>query len=624
MLRLLFFLPLLIPPLSWAQTCNGELGRNIYTEGTFGAGPDNIPPDDPGFSNRYVYRPEGEVYDGSYTITNDMQLWRWPPPWRNIYGWHIITSDNSASPNGYFLVVNANNEPGAFYEDEITDLCENTRYAFSIDLHNLIAEDQSEGFNKPDIAVLFDGQEVFQTGNLNESQQWERYSFYFTTKPGQTSLQLQLDAVNPGGLGNDFAVDNIAFKPCKPVVDLLPKSRVVSCEDDFIPTLLEADILYSYFDSTHIQWQYSADGLRWSVLEDSVEYQLLHNEKSGRRHFYRFFVANSADALNAGVCRTLSPSRVIEIIPKFHTIHDTICDGLVYPFGAAELNRSGTYIDTFVARKGCDSIVTLELEVVPYSAANPEAVVQATSCSYTPDGWISIQQFRGGYSPYVSVLNGDRSGPPHRFTGLDSGWYELQITDHFGCESSTRYRINRPDSFAIRLQKNWSVKLGDPVWLTSDGSTPIENYSWLPNGYVDCTRQCDSVFFYPKYSAWVVLEATNANNCISEDSVEILVDPVRNLELYNVFSPNGDGINNNFYFTGEEPNVQEVENMWIYNRWGNEVWHKSHFPINQPAQGWDGRIDGQWANAGTYFFIAEIRFLDDEVITYKGTVTLLR
>ncbi len=53
------------------------------------------------------------------------------------------------------------------------------------------------------------------------------------------------------------------------------------------------------------------------------------------------------------------------VIPTYRTpARVAICEDDVYPFGAAQLREPGIYVDTFSNRNGCDSIVTLELEVV--------------------------------------------------------------------------------------------------------------------------------------------------------------------------------------------------------------------------------------------------------------------
>ena len=52
------------------------------------------------------------------------------------------------------------------------------------------------------------------------------------------------------------------------------------------------------------------------------------------------------------------------VSPKYATYYEAnICTGQTFPFGGQLLNMSGTYVDTFIAAGGCDSIVTLTLQV---------------------------------------------------------------------------------------------------------------------------------------------------------------------------------------------------------------------------------------------------------------------
>ena len=47
------------------------------------------------------------------------------------------------------------------------------------------------------------------------------------------------------------------------------------------------------------------------------------------------------------------------------TVLDTICDGGIYDFNGNIISAAGTYIDTVLGTNGCDSIVTLELTINP-------------------------------------------------------------------------------------------------------------------------------------------------------------------------------------------------------------------------------------------------------------------
>jgi len=86
--------------------------------------------------------------------------------------------------------------------------------------------------------------------------------------------------------------------------------------------------------------------------------------------------------------------------------------------------------------------------------------------------------------------------------------------------------------------------------------------------------------------------------------------------IANVFSPNGDGVNDVVYVRGKD--IREMV-FRIYNRWGNLLFQTSD--INT---GWGGRSNEQECAAGVYFYSAEIVFKNGESSVRKGSITLLR
>lgn len=85
------------------------------------------------------------------------------------------------------------------------------------------------------------------------------------------------------------------------------------------------------------------------------------------------------------------------------------------------------------------------------------------------------------------------------------------------------------------------------------------------------------------------------------------------LKIPNVFTPNGDGINDRFEIRGLE---RFPENrLLVFNRWGNEVFKTSPY-----RNDWDGAN----LSEGTYYYIFELQLHTGHWQMFKGFVTVMR
>ncbi|EMR03186.1 gliding motility-associated C-terminal domain-containing protein [Cesiribacter andamanensis] len=84
----------------------------------------------------------------------------------------------------------------------------------------------------------------------------------------------------------------------------------------------------------------------------------------------------------------------------------------------------------------------------------------------------------------------------------------------------------------------------------------------------------------------------------------------------NAFSPNGDGLNDEFKVLGK---FVEKASLWVYNRWGELIFHSE-----DKEQGWDGTLGGKDSPAGPYVYKALVQTSDGRQRTLRGTVVLTR
>lgn len=155
--------------------------------------------------------------------------------------------------------------------------------------------------------------------------------------------------------------------------------------------------------------------------------------------------------------------------------------------------------------------------------------------------------------------------------------------------------INQGESIVLN-----GVGTGTPMWLPITG---LDNPAiLLPTAS-------------PVSTTAYVLSITDINNCVNSDTVVVTVlQNVFDGKVSNLFTPNGDGINDSWYVEGIE-NFPDNE-VVVYNIYGNEVFKTQTYLNN-----WKGTFNGAELPDGTYYYV--IRF-DSANVTVKGSVDILR
>lgn len=612
-----FFLVLiLISVNSFGQICNGNLGENIFTDGDFGRGLPNVVSQNPDIAPGYIYEIHPPPNDGEYTITNDTRKWS------NIFSGWLKIYDNSPDIKGYMMVVNASYELGLFYENEIDGLCENTLYQFSADIINLI----NTGGNliKPNVSFLLDDQVVYNTGNIPEDEKWNTYGFTFTTEPGQNSVKLSLRNNAEGGMGNDLALDNISFQACGPEALILPEETTNICEDGQ-PIVLYSTLVGSQFDTPHYQWQKSNnDGLTWVDLAGAIGANFTHSNMSSGYYYYRYLVANGYGNISNYKCRIVSNVKVIRVIPTEVSITDSICQGLTYKVGDTEYSTSGRYVNNLINSLGCDSIVILNLTIVPDSQLAVDFIINDPSCSYIEDGNVKIDTILNATEPLTFIFNDEPYSTYELINNLPSGEYSFLITDRYLCDLESTLTLQSPQEFIIDLGPDLQLELGDEIQLSPDANFTLQEVSWKPNESIYCESGCIEINWTPINSGTLSAKAISNNNCVTFDTINITVKKNRKVHMPNAFSPNNDGLNDFFNVIANIPNVKSIVRMSIYDRWGELVYENYNFQPNDHNEGWDGKFKGKYLSNGIFVYNVDIIFLDDEIINYSGSFSLIK
>lgn len=100
------------------------------------------------------------------------------------------------------------------------------------------------------------------------------------------------------------------------------------------------------------------------------------------------------------------------------------------------------------------------------------------------------------------------------------------------------------------------------------------------------------------------------------------------LHVPNAFTPNDDNLNETFQIRiGESCQVVSFS-LKIFDRWGRLIYEAEEY---QPANAWDGTIDGQPAKQGVYMYQIEVNLHHtsqpagiSDITTKKGSIVLIR
>jgi gliding motility-associated-like protein len=134
---------------------------------------------------------------------------------------------------------------------------------------------------------------------------------------------------------------------------------------------------------------------------------------------------------------------------------------------------------------------------------------------------------------------------------------------------------------------------------------------------------CPAPFARPTSRSTYRVTLVDEDGCIISDDIVISVDQSRNVYIPNAFSPNGDGVNDDFRIFADAK-VKTIRSLKIFDRWGENLFSISDMAPDAPDAAWDGRHRGQYVGAGVYVYFAEVVFFDGHIETLIGEVVIVR
>lgn len=464
------------------------------------------------------------------------------------------------SGSGNMLIANGSSTPNTSVWCQTVNVTPNTDYNFSAWIGNAL--------NDPNISNLQFSVNNVQIGSIFSTTPvaciWTEFNQVWNSGSA-TTAQLCIVNQNTTGGGNDFIIDDITFQE----------------------TCVQYDTIIVTYDT--------------STVSAGSDIAFCENESES-------FTA-SANFAN----------------PVF--VWETGTTGATFT-----PTSSGTYTVSTLTPIGCiisDSAVAT-ITAMPWNIDLVDS--EPTSCG-SNDGVVYVTTTGTFVGQPIYTWNGPGATNSNQINAsvwqnLSAGWYYISIESQ-GCfryDSIEVTTLNPPQAILTATPLSGYAPLS--VDFTNSSVNGI-SYTWdFGDGNTATTTDLSGqTELYSQPGTYTVTLVTINGNCTDTATVTIIVNeyippippvivPV-DIQFPNVITPNNDLLNDVF-----EPtvllNIQSLE-ITVLNRWGNVVYQS-----NSTTSFWDGKVSGNPASEGVYFYKYKAVGAQGELFEGQGNVTLTR
>ena len=309
--------------------------------------------------------------------------------------------------------------------------------------------------------------------------------------------------------------------------------------------------------------------------------------------------------------------RRVEGEGPFDIIYESIGERLAVLVVETSRGCRVTQIQEINIEPCCEDLAALELSLEP----------TALSCFAAGDGSITANITNGSPEFLFSLDLGPQQFE-NEFTDLAAGLYDIDVIDIKGCEATASVEVTEPEEIVVTTSSLEDlVELGQGTEIMSS-FTPSDRpviYTWTPPDGLSCS-DCPNPSVIPPGTTTYTLTVTDEDGCIGSDDITIGAEGSKTILAPNIISLSaGDVANTTFEVTGNDA-VEIVETLVVFDRWGGQLYKQDNINIRDGSfVGWNGRRanTGTTVNPGVYVWLAQVRFIDGDVINFSGDITVV-
>ncbi|MCZ2357667.1 MAG: gliding motility-associated C-terminal domain-containing protein, partial [Bacteroidia bacterium] len=281
---------------------------------------------------------------------------------------------------------------------------------------------------------------------------------------------------------------------------------------------------------------------------------------------------------------------------------------------------TGSYVVQVKDKNGC-------LDSISFSITQPaalEATIALLPASCRENNGVATLTTLGGTPPYRYIWQGN-AATTSTANDYSAGNYTVQVLDSNNCSITIPFEIERINPPTAQFSTNTNIGV-------------IEGYTEFPieNAVLTTTNESvgDSLLYFwdfgdgntatdenptHRYSQvgdyQVTLQVMDYRGCT--DTIVKSRIHVVSFRTQNVFTPNGDGVNDTWLPITASDIVEMT--IVVSDRWGNTV-----FESNSMTNPWKGDLNGNPIPTGVYYFNIKYKTEKGVEVKRSGSVTLLR
>jgi gliding motility-associated-like protein len=271
-----------------------------------------------------------------------------------------------------------------------------------------------------------------------------------------------------------------------------------------------------------------------------------------------------------------------------------------------------------ISNKGCTSEISRQVDVdVNTPILNLALVQKNESCPGKCNGRIEAI-VTGGIPPYLFQLNGEVTDQTI-IPDLCPGTYRFLITDNRACQFADTAYITT--NTMIDAEFHADITSGNvplDVSFTFTGTNPGSfNWDFGDGSFSEDQNPLHTFIQGGDFIVNLIVNSDSPDYCSDSSYITITVRDSVYIKVYNVITPNGDGMNDYFEVDSEGLTALSVI---IFDRWGQRI-HE----IKDLNGRWDGRAEnGEEVVSGTYFYVLQAKVFNGKEYKKQGVISVLR